>query len=111
MSLHHLNPVLENLAFIRIESGRLNALNFDFDYNDKASKGSLTINYQDLKITGLKKEKSKDESDMKTFLINTIVKNDKDKNMPIDKRTGTIEFERDRKRQIFNFWCSRCCLG
>ena len=111
MSLHHLNPVLENLAFIRIESGRLNALNFDFDYDDKSSKGSLTINYQDLKITGLKKEKSKDESDMKTFLINTIVKNDKDKNMPIDKRTGTIEFERDRKRQIFNFWWKSLLSG
>ena len=39
MALRHLNPVLENLAFIRIESGRLNDLNFDFDYNDKSSKG------------------------------------------------------------------------
>ena len=57
MSLLHLNPALENLAFIRIESGRLNALNFDFGYNDKFSKGTLTINYQDLKITGLKKRK------------------------------------------------------
>ncbi len=111
MSLSHLNPVLENLAFIRIESGRLNALNFDFDYNDKSSKGTLTINYEDLKITGLKKEKSKDESDIKTFLINTVVKNDKDKNMPIDKRTGAIEFERDRKRQIFNFWWKSLLSG
>jgi len=111
MSLLHLNPILENLAFIRIESGRLNALNFDFDYNDKSSKGTLTINYQDLKITGLKKEKSKDESDIKTFLINTVVKNDKDKNMPVDKRTGAIEFERDRKRQIFNFWWKSLLSG
>lgn len=111
MSLLHLNPVLENLAFIRIESGRLNALNFDFDYNDRSSKGSLTINYEDLKITGLKKEKSKDESDIKTFLINTVVKNDKDKDVPIDKRTGAIEFERDRKRQIFNFWWKSLLSG
>jgi Domain of Unknown Function (DUF748) len=111
MSLLHLNPPLENLAFIKIESGRLNALNFDFDYNDKSANGTLTINYQDLKITGLKKEKSKDESDIKTFLINTIVKNDKDKNMPIDKRTGAIEFERDRKRQIFNFWWKSLLSG
>jgi len=111
MELRHLNPALENLAFIKIESGRLNNLNFDFDYNDKSSKGSLTINYEDLKITGLKKEKSKDESDIKTFLINTVVKNDKDKNMPTDKRTGAIEFERDRKRQIFNFWWKSLLSG
>ena len=111
MSLHHLNPALENLAFIRVESGMLNNLNFDFDYNDRSSKGTLTINYEDLKITGLKKEKSPDESDIKTLLINTIVKNDKDKNMPIDKRTGAIEFERDRKRQIFNFWWKSLLSG
>jgi hypothetical protein len=111
MELHHLNPALENLAFIKIESGRLNNLIFDFDYNDKSSKGSLTINYQDLKITGLKKEKSKDESDIKTFLINTLVKNDKDKNVPAEKRTGAIEFERDRKRQIFNFWWKSLLSG
>ena len=111
MSLLHLNPALENLAFIKIESGRLNTLNFDFDYNDKSSNGTLTINYEDLKITGLKKEKSHDESDIKTFLINTIVKNDKDKNVPTEKRTGAIEFERDRKRQIFNFWWKSLLSG
>ncbi|HEX6222793.1 MAG TPA: DUF748 domain-containing protein [Chryseolinea sp.] len=111
LPLHHLNPALENLAFIKIESGTLNDLNFDFEYNDKASNGTLTINYEDLKITGLKKEKSPDENDFKTFLINTIVKNDKDKDVPLDKRTGVIEFERDRKRQIFNFWWKSLLSG
>jgi hypothetical protein len=111
LALHHLNPALENLAFIRIESGRLNNLDFDFTYNDRSSKGALTINYQDLKLTGLKKERSPDESDFKTFLINTIVKNDKDKDVPLEKRTGAIEFERDRKRQIFNFWWKSLLSG
>lgn len=111
LALHHLNPALEHLAFIRIESGRLNNLDFDFDYNDRSSKGTLTINYEDLKIAGLKKEKSPDESDFKTFLINTIVRDDKDKNVPLDKRTGAIEFDRDRKRQIFNFWWKSLLSG
>ncbi|HYI78455.1 MAG TPA: DUF748 domain-containing protein [Chryseolinea sp.] len=111
LALYHLNPALENLAFIRIESGRLNNMDFDFDYNDRSSSGSLTINYQDLKMTGLKKERSPDESDFKTFLINTIIKNDKDKDVPIGKRTGKIEFERDRKRQIFNYWWKSLLSG
>jgi hypothetical protein len=111
MPLYHINPALENLAFIKIESGTLNNLNFDFNYNDRVSNGTLIINYQDLKIIGLKKEKSKNESDLKTFLINAVVKNDKNKEMPAEKRTGTIEFERDRKRQIFNFWWKSLLSG
>jgi hypothetical protein len=62
-------------------------------------------------VTGLKKERSPDESDFKTFLINTIIKNDKDKDVPIGKRTGKIEFERDRKRQIFNYWWKSLLSG
>lgn len=109
--VHHLNPILENLAFMRIESGKLNEMKFSFDYNDRYSSGDLTINYQDLKITGLKKEKNKIISELKTFLLNTVVKNDKDKTMPVENRTGTITFERDRRRQIFNFWWKSLLSG
>ncbi len=111
MALHHLNPVLENLAFISIESGKLNEMNFNFDYTDKESYGGLTINYSDLKIKGLNKDKKTTTNDIKSFLINTLVKNDKDKGTPVENRTGTIAFERDRKRQIFNFWWKSLLSG
>ncbi|WP_276372566.1 DUF748 domain-containing protein [Chryseolinea sp. H1M3-3] len=104
MDLHHLNQPLENLAFISIETGKLNQINFNFDYTETSSNGRLTINYVDLKINGLKKEKSAVINDLKTLLINTVLKNDKDKSTPVEKRTGTISFERDKKRQIFNYW-------
>jgi hypothetical protein len=104
MSLDQLNPPLQNLAFIRVQSGTLEGLTFNFSYTDKVSTGRLTINYQNLKIESLKKEKSTVVNDLKTLLINTVLKNDKDKGVPLEKRTGTISFERDRKRQIFNYW-------
>jgi hypothetical protein len=104
MSLHHINPALENLAFISIESGVLNEINFNFDYTNESSTGNLTINYQNLKINGLKKKKSAIINDLKTFLINTIIKNDKDKSVSTLSRTAPIAFERDKKRQIFNYW-------
>jgi hypothetical protein len=104
MSLDLLNPPLQNLAFIRVQSGTLHGLAFNFNYTDKASTGRVTINYEDLKIEGLKKEKSAVINDLKTFLINTVIKNDKDKEVPLEKRTGKVDFERDRKRQIFNYW-------
>lgn len=104
MSLDHINPPLQNLAFIRVKSGTLEGLAFNFSYTDKASTGRVTINYQNLKIDGLKKEKSAVSNDLKTLLINTVIKNDKDKGVPLEKRTGVVGFERDRKRQIFNYW-------
>lgn len=103
MPLDRLNSPLQNLAFIRIQSGTLEGIAFNFSYDDISSNGKVTINYRDLKIEGLKKDKST-INDLKTLLINTVIKNNKDKEVPLEKRTGTVGFERDRKRQIFNFW-------
>ncbi len=104
MPLENLNSPLQNLAFVRIQSGTLEGLTFNFTYDDISSNGKVTINYRDLKIDGLKKDKKNVINDLKTLLINTVIKNDKDKEVPLEKRTGNVNFERDRKRQIFNFW-------
>lgn len=110
-SLAHLNPALENLAFISVETGRLNDMDFAFDYTDKASTGKLTINYSDLKIKGLKKQADSEKNELKSLIINAIVKTNKDSNTPEDKRTGEISFERDQQRQIFNFWWKSLLSG
>jgi hypothetical protein len=104
LPLPQLNPILENLAFIRIVSGKLNALNFDFSYNDLKSTGSVLVNYEDLKIQSLTKEQEPTTKEFKSFLINTLLRNTKDKNLPRQKRTGLISFERDRKKAVFNLW-------
>ena len=98
-----LNPALENMARLRIESGQLNNLRFDFKYTDDKSVGTLEIDYEDLKITGLKR-KSDDRSGIKTFLFNTIIKDSKSQALPKQKRTGTINIERDKRRYVFNIW-------
>ena len=102
MPFEKLNPLLGNLIRFRIESGTLNSLKFDFQYNDLQSTGNMEIDYVGVKITGLNKDH--DKSDVKTLLANTIVKNDKSKSLPIEKRTGVINAERDKKRYIFNIW-------
>ena len=98
-----LNPALENLAWFKIESGKLNNMKFNFRYTDLLSTGTMEIDYEDLRIIGLKKN-TDDESDIKTFVINTIVKNSKNGEVDKLKRTGTINIERDRRRYIFNIW-------
>lgn len=111
LSLPGLNSMFESLAFVRIESGRLNALDFDFDYNDIASEGNLVLNYENLKLAGLKKEKDAEVNELKSLVLNVFVKTDKDRDVPIEKRTGKISYERDRRRAIFNVWVKSLMSG
>lgn len=95
--LRELNPLISDLAFVEIESGRMNKLDFNFTYDDKGSKGELRFDYEDLKILGLKKAPTKDLDRFKTLLINTAVKNDQ-------TLTGAIDVPRNQKKAVFNLW-------
>lgn len=103
MHFAKLNPALEPLANLRIESGYLNKLTFNFNYTDYVSRGVLEIDYQDLKVTALGKDHHS-TNEIKTLLLNAIVKNDRNKSLASSKRIGEIDIERDRKRFIFNIW-------
>ncbi|MEJ7646328.1 MAG: DUF748 domain-containing protein [Chryseolinea sp.] len=111
LALPRLNPMLESLAFISVESGKLNQLSFNFDYDDFKSDGSILINYENLKLIGLTKKKESDRNDFKTWVLNMFLKKDKDKSVSKDKRTGTIEYERDRRKALFNVWVKSLMSG
>ncbi|HEY0742975.1 MAG TPA: hypothetical protein VGD40_16010 [Chryseosolibacter sp.] len=129
LSFAKLNSMVEPAANIEFETGTLNRLDFAFQYNDRASSGEVAINYQDLKIVsyrtdeqiekvGKKKRnqrKSEEElrkDNLKTFIINAfVVRKNMDESMPEEKRTGTISFERDRSRSVFNFWWKSLFTG
>jgi hypothetical protein len=104
LSLPELNPMLENSAQVRIESGNLNELFFNFNYTDFKSDGTVEINYEDLKLTKLNPDKEKSVDHFKTVLINAFLKKTKDETTEQRKRIGTIDAERDRRRFIFNLW-------
>ncbi|MBL0745106.1 DUF748 domain-containing protein [Chryseolinea lacunae] len=111
LALPRLNPALENMAFVSIESGRLNDLYFNFYYTDDGSKGSVVINYEDLKINGLTKEKDSHTSGLKSWIINLFLKKDKDRTVSEAKRLGVIQFERDKRKAIFNLWWKSILSG
>lgn len=104
MPLASLNPMLENAAFVSVESGQLNKLDFQFSYDNDASDGSLTIDYQDLKLRTLKKDRSGEMDQLKTLIVNTAIRNDRN-------RTGTIHAERDKRRFIFHYWAASLMDG
>jgi len=111
LGLQQLNPMLESLAFIRVESGRLNALDFNFDYDDYTSRGNILINYENLKLAGLKKDKGSQENDIKSLALGLFVRKDKDRAVPLENRTGKVYYERDRRRAIFNVWVKSLFSG
>jgi hypothetical protein len=104
MNLTSLNPALGNLSRIEIKKGTLNDLRFNFSYNDDVSKGEVLINYSDLNLTALKKEKVHEVNKILSAAINTIVRSDKDKTVDKSKRIGEIDIEREKKRFVFQFW-------
>jgi len=105
MNLKSLNPSLGNLTRFEIADGTLNELYFNFSYDDDGSTGEVLINYKDLKLQALKKDKKYHETNkFLTAAINAIVKSDKDKSVDKSKRTGFIDIERDKKRFVFQLW-------
>jgi hypothetical protein len=98
-----LNPALEPLANIRMESGYLNELTFNFNYSDLISTGILEIDYQDLQLTALGKDHHS-ANEVRTWLLNAFVKNDRNHSLASAKHQGDINIPRDRQRFIFNIW-------
>ena len=102
-SLTELNPVFVPIANIRIESGFLNSLSFDFAYTDLRSKGTLDIDYENLRLLVLNKGDMQTHK-LKTLLINLVLKKNRDQSGLNAKAVGVIDIERDRNRYIFNVW-------
>lgn len=111
LAMHRLNPIMENLAFISFDAGTLNELKFNFDYDDLKSTGMVLINYENLKVRSLTREKDPDKNGFKTWLFNLFLKKDKDEDVKIEKRTGKIEYERERRKAIFVVWVKSLMSG
>lgn len=97
-----LNPILK-MVNLRVESGQLNNLTFDFNYTDAISQGTLGIDYENLRILALDKNK-KSTNEFKTILVNAFVKNNINQSKSPLKRMGIIDVERKKNRYIFNLW-------
>jgi hypothetical protein len=125
-----LNAMLEPAVKVRAESGKLNRLAFAFTYDDNRSKGSLNLDYNNLRLTtfkdpskgeGRKKRRRKNSDDdgnevrkdgLKSFVVNAfIIRRNMDGNTPEEKKDGTISFSRDKSKSVFNYWSKSLLSG
>ncbi len=116
-SIPKINSMLTPVTNIRIESGTMDKLSFDFSYNARRSNGEIELNYTDLKLVTFKEEEKSDghgmeKDNLKTFMMNTFVfRKNMDEKVPEEKRTGTVKYIRDDSRSIFNFWVKSVVSG
>jgi hypothetical protein len=97
-----LNPVVEEMMFVSIESGDIQNTDFVFYANDNASQGQLFMQYEDLKVKVLSDEDHEKARAALSFVANNIIRNE---NLRTDRKflVGQINFDRNKNKGIVNF--------
>jgi hypothetical protein len=98
------NQLTKPMGLAIVEKGTLNGLDFNFNCNDYAADGTLTMLYDDLKITLLKKDTADNTMSKKKFasmLANMQVKN-ANPNKKGDIRRATVHYDRNASKSFFN---------
>lgn len=109
MSFTAFNSMVQPALSAKIHDGTIHRMAFDFTYDNNTSMGTMQLDYDNVKIEVLKRENQKDRK-LQSALVNVIVH---EHNHPDDKkyREGTIGFERDKKKSVFNFWWKSILSG
>ncbi|MEO8763336.1 MAG: hypothetical protein ABI416_03575, partial [Ginsengibacter sp.] len=100
---HLLNDVSIPMALIRLNTGTIQSMDFNFTGNDLEAGGKLVMQYNDLKIDVLsrnKKSNSIKKKGLKSLIANIIVKNDNPRNGNL--REVNPHFDRDVQKSFFN---------
>jgi hypothetical protein len=99
-----LNVLIEPMGLARIEKGRVNDVRFNFAANSRGSNGKLTLLYEDLKLTLLKKDSAENTLKKKklvSFIANLVVKNANPlRKQPV--RVADVHYVHDANRSFFN---------
>jgi hypothetical protein len=104
MDFSVLNETLKNLALVEVKSGSLTTLEFEFEADDDSSSGEMTLLYDELELRFLDDDSLEEgfRNRITSFIANTFAV--RSSNSEDDPRTGTMEYERDKDRSMFNFW-------
>ncbi len=98
-----LNPLLRPMALAEVEKGKISKLQYHLDATNTSARGRLLLIYEDLSLKLLKKDDDKNKYKTKllpTLAAGAVVKNSNPKNGKT--RMGTIQYNRDIHRSIFN---------
>ena len=113
LELTTLNSSSENLGKIRIKSGFLDFLSFDFTMTGQRSTGKIVGAYHRLIIQQLKKHTGeKNVADFASFALrHAIIPLNKDASLPERKRTGKVDYQRDPTRMVSYYFLQSLLMG
>ena len=97
------NPMIIENAGMKIEGGELKSLAFNFDYNAQHASGEVIFEYDQLKVSVLKKG-NQSKNKFQSFVTNTFIVRKENLREKNNFRKGEISFERNKKRSVFNYW-------
>lgn len=107
--LQYLNPVLEPLASVKLQSGYLDTLTMRVVGQEYISLGEMRMFYHDLKVQFLRsssEEKKRFLKGLMTFIANSfVIKNNN------SKRVGVVYFPRLRDRSFINYYIKIAMSG
>jgi hypothetical protein len=102
MRMKEFNSILENTAYVRINRGIINRVDFSARANNKRIKGEMKLLYKDLKISILKKVEKREKRKLASFFANVILRgNNPKKGKPV--KIGKIFYEKERPMSMFGY--------
>lgn len=108
MPIASFNPLLENLYFVSITSGRIDSMDFTINANDDYAEGEMAFGYHDLTFEIRNQKKTDSLITAKRGLVsmaaNSIVKNNNPRRKRGYLKPGRIYSERDVYHPIFYYW-------
>lgn len=113
LDVTRLNNPAENLGQLHLESGMLNSLDFRFEMGAERSTGKIVGEYHDLVVDKMKEKDGQLKTDkLKSFALKKfIIPKDKDKSLPLSKRTGKVDYKRDKERYFSYYMLHSLLVG
>lgn len=105
------NPMLSKVGYSKVKSGKCHSMDFNFSFDEEGASGEMIFLYDNLEIETISRNDGDDDSfgqNIKTFLADFIVD---DENLKGDLRKGVIEFPRNKKKSMINFWWKSVLTG
>jgi hypothetical protein len=113
LDVTRLNNPAEHLGQLHLESGMLNQLDFQFEMGEERATGKIVGEYHDLVVDKLREKDGKLKKDkLKSFALKKlIIPKDKDKSLPLAKRTGKVDNPRVRERYFSYYLLHSLLVG
>jgi len=113
LDVTRLNNPAENLGQLHLESGMLNHLDFQFEMGEDRATGKIVGEYHDLVADKLKeKNGGLKTAGLKSFALKKlIIPRNKDKSLPVSKRTGKVDYKRDKERYFSYYLLHSLLVG